>query len=116
MSASATQGGHKEEERKKPQDKNILTCPISQSGHKEERKKKKPEDENIMSASATQGGHKKMRLLCFVILPGGTEALITRGVKTRHYLIAHFLRTFMSKSLKLVNVCGNYSKSKEGRF
>jgi len=29
MSASVTQGGHKEEEiRKKPQDENIMACPI----------------------------------------------------------------------------------------
>jgi len=34
MSASATQGGHKEEHRKtKPQDDNIMAFPIPQGGH-----------------------------------------------------------------------------------
>jgi len=44
--------------KKKPQDENIMVCPIIYGDHK-----KKPQGKNIMSASATQGGHKYTCLL-----------------------------------------------------
>jgi len=49
----------KEEDRQKPQGKNIISAYATQGGHKERRKK--PQNKNIMSTSAMQGGHKKLQ-------------------------------------------------------
>ena len=58
MVCPITYGDHKERILEETTGKNIMACPIPQSGHKKQ-------DENIMSASATQGGHHKVAYVLF---------------------------------------------------
>ena len=102
------QGGHRKEERKKPQGKNTTACPIPQGGHKKIRKKlqKYGPMPNVMAALPNIGGVSVQRRK--VWLTPTTTVPCSNAAKTRNPLKFKGVPKLANRSQPLVGQSSPY--------